>query len=144
MTKDQNKPLFTISTAADLLGISLHTLRMYEREGLIIPHKKKSGQCLYSRTDIERIESIRAAINVFKISISGIKRILSLVPCWSLTECSVRDLENCTAFNGHLQPCWTYNHKTNICATHECRECIVYQEYSDCGRVKEQLRVLLT
>jgi len=81
MTKDQNKPLFTISTAADPLGISLHTLRMYEREGLIIPHKKKSGQRLYSRYDIERIECIRAAINVDKISISGIKCILSLVSC---------------------------------------------------------------
>ena len=34
------EPVFPISTAAKLLKISVHTLRMYEREGLIIPFKK--------------------------------------------------------------------------------------------------------
>jgi hypothetical protein len=35
-----NEPLFPIRTAAKLLNISVHTLRMYEKEGLIIPFKK--------------------------------------------------------------------------------------------------------
>ncbi len=34
------EPIFPISTAAKLLNISLHTLRMYERERLIISFKK--------------------------------------------------------------------------------------------------------
>jgi MerR family transcriptional regulator/heat shock protein HspR len=39
-----NEPIFPISTAAKLLNISVHTLRMYEREGLFIPYKKDSNQ----------------------------------------------------------------------------------------------------
>jgi MerR family transcriptional regulator/heat shock protein HspR len=35
-----NEPIFTISAAAKLLGISVHTLRMYEREGLFIRSKR--------------------------------------------------------------------------------------------------------
>ena len=48
MINNPNSPKYTISSAATLLGISVHTLRMYEREGLIIPFKKESGQRLYS------------------------------------------------------------------------------------------------
>jgi predicted site-specific integrase-resolvase len=40
------EPVFSISTAAKLLDVSVHTLRMYEREGLIIPFKKDSSQRL--------------------------------------------------------------------------------------------------
>jgi hypothetical protein len=34
-----DQPVYTIGIVAKLLGISIPTLRMYEREGLIIPHK---------------------------------------------------------------------------------------------------------
>ncbi len=34
-----NQPKYKISEAAKILGISVHTMRMYEREGLIIPLK---------------------------------------------------------------------------------------------------------
>ena len=46
-----DEPKYTISNAAKLAGISIHTLRMYEREGLIIPFKKTSNQRLYSRSE---------------------------------------------------------------------------------------------
>jgi DNA-binding transcriptional MerR regulator len=35
--------LFSIGEAADILGISVPTLRLYEREGLIILIRKKSN-----------------------------------------------------------------------------------------------------
>lgn len=143
MTGNTNRPLYTISTAARLLEISVHTLRMYEREGLIIPYKKKSNQRLYSQNDIERIECIRNAINKEKISIEGIKRIFSLVPCWSAVQCSLKDREKCKAYNGHSKPCWMYNHKKNYCADKDCRECVVYTEFGNCVSVKEKLKKLI-
>jgi MerR family transcriptional regulator/heat shock protein HspR len=73
-----NEPIFPIRTAAKLLKISVHTLRMYEREGLIIPFKKETSHRLYSKDDLARIECIRNAINQQKISINGIKTIYSL------------------------------------------------------------------
>ena len=74
-----SEPVFPISTAAKLLNISVHTLRMYEREGLLLPYKKTSKQRLYSKSDIERVECIRKTINEDKISINGIKTIFSFL-----------------------------------------------------------------
>ena len=140
MTIPENHPIYTISAAADVLGVSVHTLRMYEREGLVIPFKKESGQRRYSARDIERLQCVRMAIKRDKISIEGIKRMLSLIPCWSILNCSEQDRQRCSAFGGSAQPCWTYNHLHNVCAGSECRTCPVYTEFSGCGQIKEQLK----
>ena len=68
MVNVMDEPKYTISMAAKLSGISIHTLRMYEREGLIIPFKKDSNQRLYTDRDIERIACIRKTINEDKIN----------------------------------------------------------------------------
>ena len=136
MIENQDIPVFTISTAASLLGISIPTLRMYEKEGLIVPFKKESNQRLYSQADLERIRCIRETINGDKISIAGIKRILSLIPCWDVMKCTSEDRNNCMAFKEHTKPCWDYNHTTGICGTKKCRECDVYLNFSDCSKIK--------
>ncbi len=134
------EPVFTISTAAKILDISVHTLRMYEREGLFIPFKKESNQRLYSKADIERLKCVRSAINESKISINGIKAIYSMIPCWDVVNCSKKDRQNCEAYNNVHQPCWSYNHKNNVCAKLNCRDCKVYNDYSECGKVKELMK----
>ncbi len=130
-------PLFPISSAAKLLNISVHTLRMYEKEGLIIPFKKESNHRLYSKADIDRLKCIRKAINESKISIAGIKTIYSLIPCWEITKCSEEDRKNCVAFKAHSQPCWTFKHEKNVCAKKDCRNCDVYFQYAECSQIKE-------
>lgn len=136
----QNEPIFPISAAAKLLNISVHTLRMYEREGLFIPYKKESNQRSYSKADIERIECIRNAINELKISINGIKTIYSLIPCWQVVKCSNNDRKKCEGFNGHGKPCWTSSHPNTVCQNKNCRECDVYNNFSECGKVKELIK----
>jgi MerR family transcriptional regulator/heat shock protein HspR len=140
---NMDEPRYKISVAAEKLGITVHTLRMYEREGLIIPFKKDSSQRLYSDKDLERINCIRNAINEEKVSIQGIKRIFSLVPCWAIVKCSETDKANCEALNGHAKPCWMFKHKNNFCTGRECRECTVYNDYGNCGVIKEKLKELL-
>ncbi|MEN8194156.1 MAG: MerR family transcriptional regulator [Bacteroidota bacterium] len=143
MLIDPNNPKYTISSAANLLNISVHTLRMYEREGLIIPFKKESGQRLYSDKDIERITCIRRTINQDKINIEGIRRVLALIPCWSIVNCSLDDRKNCIAFNSHDKPCWMINHKNNYCEGKDCRECEVYQSFGTCESIKNKMKELL-
>jgi MerR family transcriptional regulator/heat shock protein HspR len=138
-----NEPVFPIRTAAKLLNISVHTLRMYEREGLIIPFKKSSNQRLYSKADLERIECIRRAINTEKLSIKGIVRIFSLIPCWKIAGCSEEDRKNCKAYNGNSVPCWMINHKNNFCSDRECRTCEVYNNYGECHSIKEKIKELI-
>ena len=134
------EPVFPISVAAKLLNISVHTLRMYERQGLIIPYKKETNHRLYSNADIERLICIRRAINEYKISIAGIKTIYSLIPCWKIVNCSEEDRKNCKAFDSHTAPCWSYNHKNNMCENIECRGCKVYKNFSECRTIKESLK----
>jgi len=141
MTKiEKNTPIYPIRTAAQLLGISISTLRMYEKEGLIIPHKTEGNQRIYSEADLERLRCIRHAINETKISINGIKSIYSLIPCWEIVKCSKEDRKNCVAFESHEQPCWTLKRTDTVCAKRDCRECEVYTEYSQCGAVKDLIK----
>ena len=131
-----NQPIFHISAAAKLLGISIPTLRMYEKEGLVLPHKTKSNQRIYSKQDIDRIQCIRRAIKEKGISINGIKVIYSLIPCWDIIKCSDDDRGNCGAYNGGEKPCWTFNHPDTTCEHKDCRDCDVYLNYSQCGKIK--------
>ncbi|MGK9476509.1 MerR family transcriptional regulator [Melioribacter sp. OK-6-Me] len=137
---DRYEPIFPIGTAAKIIGISVHTLRMYEREGLIIPYKKESKQRLFSKADIERIECIRKAINDSKISINGIKSIYSLIPCWEIVNCSEEDRQNCKSYKSHGEPCWNITHPRTMCAEKDCRKCDVYNKYTQCGEIKELIK----
>ena len=132
-------PVYTISTAADILGISIHTLRMYEREELILPHKKNSGHRLFSDEDIERIQCIRKAINEQKISIAAIKTIYSLIPCWEFINCSQEQRKKCPAYTSHTQPCWSFNHKPRSCFRNDCKVCPAYRDHAECGKIKESI-----
>ena len=136
----KNTPIYPIRTAAKLLGISIPTLRMYEKEGLIIPGKTNGNQRIYSDADLERLRCIRHAINESKISINGIKTIYSLIPCWEIVKCSMEDRSICTAFESHSQPCWTLKRPETICAKRDCKECEVYTEYSQCGAIKDLIK----
>lgn len=140
ITLDTKTPIYPIRTAAQLLGISVPTLRMYEKEGLIIPHKTEGNQRIYSEDDLERLRCIRRAINESKISINGIKTIYSLIPCWEVVKCSEDDRKVCNAFRSHQQPCWTFNHPNTACENKDCKECDVYTEYSKCGSIKDLIK----
>ena len=132
-----NEPKYTISTAARMAGLSIHTLRKYEREGLIIPFKKDSNQRLYSDLDLERLKCIVKTISEDKINIEGLRRVLALIPCWRIVNCNLDDRNNCEFF------CWMINHKDNYCEGKECRDCEVYNSFGNCGSIKQKLKELL-
>jgi MerR family transcriptional regulator/heat shock protein HspR len=134
------EPIYPIRTAAKLLNISVHTLRMYEKESLIIPFKKSTNHRLYSNSDIERIKCIRSAINELKISINGIKTIYSMMPCWEVINCSKEDRSKCGAFLLHSGPCWAVKGEYTVCASKDCRNCSVYRDFGNCGSVKKFIR----
>jgi MerR family transcriptional regulator/heat shock protein HspR len=140
MEISREEPIYSISTAAKLLGISVPTLRVYEKEGLIIPHKTKGNQRNYSQADLERVECIRRAINERKISVNGIKAIYSLIPCWEVVQCSDANRAICESYNSYEKPCWTIEHPKSICEERSCRDCEVYKNHSNCGKVKDLIK----
>ena len=135
---------YTIGEAADLVGVSVPTLRMYEREGLIIPEKLRSGHRRYTEQDVERLRCIRKTIRDEKISIAGIRRILALIPCWRIKSCPAVERNVCAAFMFHNEPCWMASEKSWECKNADCRKCLVYTACTDCGTLKETIVAFTT
>ncbi len=138
----KSTPPLSISEAAEKLKVSVETIRLYERKGLILIPKTEGNQRFFSESDIERIRCIRKAINDHKISIEGIRRIQSLVPCWEHVGCTTEQRERCPAYFRTDAGCWTYSKETsdktiqNKCSGRNCRECKVYQLSGDCEKIK--------
>ncbi len=134
---NRSEPIYPIGVVSRLLGISVFTLRMYEREGLVLTQRGTNQKNrLYSISDIERMECIRDAITNKKYSIQAIKAILSLIPCWEVINCSETDRLNCPAYNTTGSPCWTFRHQGNICESKDCRKCPVYLNFTSCEEIK--------
>ncbi|MDE3059302.1 MAG: MerR family transcriptional regulator, partial [Bacteroidota bacterium] len=89
-----------------------------------------------SESDIERLECIRRAINEHKISIEGIRRMQSMIPCWEYVQCSMKQRNACPAYNRPDAGCWTYKHEKNECQGRDCKLCPVYQISGDCEKIK--------
>jgi DNA-binding transcriptional MerR regulator len=69
--------LYPISVVRDLTGIEAHTLRGYERAGLLAPARTAGGARRYSDNDVARLRRI-AMLSVGGINLEGIRRILAL------------------------------------------------------------------
>ncbi len=133
-------PVFSIGVAAEKFNVSVHTLRLYESQGLIMPHKTASGRRMYSQSDLDRIACIRTMIEENGLNIAGIKWLLALIPCWELLPCSQEDRRQCNAFSDNTQPCWMARDRAPRCSDVECRDCHVYKDLSSCHNFKEFLK----
>ncbi len=130
---------YTIGEAADILGVSIPTLRLYEREGLIIPFRRNSKHRRFSPVDIERIRCMRGMINKDKVSVEGIKRLLAMIPCWKMKDCPEEVRNACPAFHQHDKPCWMVSGKDWKCKSDECRDCSVYNNITNCSVLKQTI-----
>ena len=89
-------PIYPIGVAAKLLNVHPRTLRIYEDEGLINPAHKGTRR-MFSDNDISWVSCLRKMIHEQGISISGLKKLLDLAPCWEISECTGEVFEKCTA-----------------------------------------------
>src|ERR1700756_3874912 len=69
--------VYGISVAAELSGIPVQSLRLYERYGLLTPARSDGGPRRYSADDLARLERITALVDA-GVNLAGIARILSL------------------------------------------------------------------
>jgi len=137
---EYDEPKYGISSAAKLVGTTVYTLRVYEREGLIILKKKPSGHRQYSKSDIDRLKGIREMIVAHKLSIAGIKAMLAMIPCWNIVHCSPKDRNNCDAYQKDYWPCWSYKHENNAHTKFDCRLCEVYKTYGKINEVRKLIK----
>lgn len=73
------KPRYVISVAARIIGIEAHTLRYYERLGLVQPERSSGNIRLYSEEDIERLRYIKALMSDCGVNLAGVEVALRLM-----------------------------------------------------------------
>jgi MerR family transcriptional regulator/heat shock protein HspR len=133
------EPMISIGTVADKVGLSVSALRKYEKEGLLLFHRTESGRRLLSRSDIRRIEIIQHMINNLGLNMEGIRRLLALLPCWSLKPCSAEDKARCVAVAEPIRPCWMVEDSECARAGAICRDCSVYRYGAYCTETMKAL-----
>jgi len=69
--------VYGISVAAELSGVAVQSLRLYERYGLLTPARSEGGTRRYSADDLARLQRISALVDA-GINLAGIARILEL------------------------------------------------------------------
>lgn len=78
MRHEDSEPLYFISIAAQIIGVGAHTLRYYERLGLLEPARSHGNRRLYSRQDIERLRQIKTLMEDLGVNLAGVEVILRL------------------------------------------------------------------
>ncbi len=122
-----SEEMVKIGVVAKRLGISIRTIHMYEREGLFIAYKNSAGTRYFVERDVEWLIELRKMIKA-GVSIAGIRRLMALIPCWEVRDCTHTGKEDCPVLTDHDAPCWA--NKENLCpeTTQECRDCVVYEK----------------
>ena len=74
---DPDYPLYTVGQATEFLGVNPPTLRRWEREGLVSPHRTDGGQRRYTRKELDQLQEI-AQLTDEGVTAAGIRKVLEL------------------------------------------------------------------
>jgi MerR family transcriptional regulator/heat shock protein HspR len=77
--KYSNEPRYVISVAARILEIQTHTLRYYEKVGIIEPHRSQGNIRLYSDRDIALLKRVKSLVDDMGVNLPGVEVILRMV-----------------------------------------------------------------
>jgi MerR family transcriptional regulator/heat shock protein HspR len=76
--KTRGKTGYMISAVAEMYNIHPQTLRLYEREGLLVPSRTHGNTRLYGDEDLERLETILNLTRDLGVNLAGIEIILTM------------------------------------------------------------------
>ena len=123
---DDNKPLYTIATASELLAVHPRTLRLYESAGLLRPARRNKRR-IYSKNDLRWVRCVRYLIHEKGLNQEGLRRLMASKPCWETRGCSEEQRSQCQAAQDRTCPCWASSHD-GIQPNGHCHECEVYHK----------------
>jgi MerR family transcriptional regulator/heat shock protein HspR len=122
-----------IGEVARHFGVSVDLLRLYEREGLVIPLKSAKGTRYFTQRDYPWIATVLRLVREARLNFAGIRRLLALLPCWEIRNCGVNRKHECAVVSGATEPCWI-NH--TCCEPSDCYACDVYRAACQCENLK--------
>jgi MerR family transcriptional regulator/heat shock protein HspR len=69
---------YSIGVVAETFGIHEQTLRMYEREGLLVPSRSARNTRYYTDADLERLKCILNLTREMGVNLAGVQVILGM------------------------------------------------------------------
>jgi MerR family transcriptional regulator/heat shock protein HspR len=73
------EPRYVISVAAKMLDTQTHTLRYYEKVGIIEPYRSRGNIRLYSDRDIALLQRVKALVDDMGVNLPGVEVILRMM-----------------------------------------------------------------
>jgi len=74
-----DEPILTISVASNLLRLHPRTLMLYERSGLITPHRTGTKRRLFSIGNLEELQFVKYLTHKQGVNLAGCRNILEAI-----------------------------------------------------------------
>jgi len=116
-----------IGAVAGHFGISVDLLRLYEREGLLIPIKSPRGTRYFTEHDYPWIAMILRLVRESRMNLAGIRRLLAAIPCWQIRNCGFESKRGCPVISDESRPCWSNRATCPVVCAQDCYFCRVYR-----------------
>ena len=71
-----DKPIYTISVAAEILATHPRTLMMYEQLGLVVPFRTATNRRRYSQRDILTLQAIQRLTRQHGLNLNGARYVI--------------------------------------------------------------------
>ena len=94
MNVEGTEPRYVISIAARILGVQTHTLRYYERVGVVEPQRSQGNIRLYSERDIDMLRRIKTLVDDLGVNLAGVEVILRMMRHVDQLQNQVEKLES--------------------------------------------------
>ncbi len=93
MNASNEEPRYVISIAARMLGVQTHTLRYYEKIGIIEPPRSGGNTRLYSDRDITHLRQVRRLMGDLGVNLAGVEVILHMAQRMTELQQHIEGLE---------------------------------------------------
>ena len=74
-----DKPIYTISVAAEILAVHPRTLMMYEHLALVVPHRPPTNRRRYSQRDLITLQAIQRLTKTHGLNLQAARHVIRLL-----------------------------------------------------------------
>jgi len=89
-----DEPRYVISIAARMIGVQVHTLRYYERIGVIEPSRSQGNIRLYSEREVVLLRRIKTLMDDLGVNLAGVEVILRMSQRMAELQGHIKELES--------------------------------------------------
>jgi MerR family transcriptional regulator/heat shock protein HspR len=91
---DEREPRYVISIAARMVGVRTHTLRYYEKIGIVEPSRSRGNIRLYSESDIAQLRRVKTLMDDLGVNLAGVEVIMRIMQRMLELQGQVQELED--------------------------------------------------